>query len=112
MIKANKQKVRMQGTGAKLCTELTIIVRALYEDIAKDTDENFAKFVVERAFRLGMAKPEEIEKEFKEGISRILKDLSEAEDAEAVYAFVEDEDELDSVFRIFEQMMEDVDIER
>lgn len=42
----------------------------------------------------------------------ILKDLSEAEDAEAVYAFVEDEDELDSVFRIFEQMMEDVDIER
>ena len=42
----------------------------------------------------------------------ILKDLSEAEEAEAVYAVVEDEEELDSVFRIFEQMLDDVDIER
>ena len=42
----------------------------------------------------------------------ILKDLSEAEEAEAVYAIVEDENELDSVFGVFEQMLEDVDIER
>lgn len=42
----------------------------------------------------------------------ILKDLSDAEDAEAVYAIVEDENELDSVFGVFEQMLEDVDIER
>lgn len=42
----------------------------------------------------------------------ILKDLSEAEDAEAIYAIVEDENELDSVFGVFEQMLEDVDIER
>ena len=42
----------------------------------------------------------------------ILKDLSEAEDAEAVYAIVEDENELDSVFGVFDQMREDVDIER
>ena len=42
----------------------------------------------------------------------ILKDLSKAEDAEAIYAIVEDETELDSVFSVFEQMLEDVDIER
>ena len=42
----------------------------------------------------------------------ILKDLSGAEDAEAIYAIVEDENELDSVFGVFEQMLEDVDIER
>ena len=42
----------------------------------------------------------------------ILKDLSEAEDAEAIYSIVEDETELDSVFRVFEQMLDDVDIER
>ena len=42
----------------------------------------------------------------------ILKDLSEAEDTEAVYAIVEDENELDSVFGVLEQMLEDVDIER
>ena len=42
----------------------------------------------------------------------ILKDLSQAEDTEAIYAIVEDENELDSVFGVFEQMLEDVDIER
>ena len=42
----------------------------------------------------------------------ILKDLSGAEDAEAVYAIVDEEEELDSVFGVFEQMLEDVDIER
>ena len=42
----------------------------------------------------------------------ILKDLSDAEDAEGLYAIVEDEQELDSVFGVFEQMLEDVDIER
>ena len=42
----------------------------------------------------------------------ILKDLSEEGDAEGSYAIVEDERELDSVFGGFEQMREDVDIER
>ena len=42
----------------------------------------------------------------------ILKDLSEEGDAEGIYAIVEDERELDSVFGFFEQMLEDVDIER
>ena len=42
----------------------------------------------------------------------ILKDLSEEGDAEGIYAIVEDERELDSVFGVFEQMLEDVDIER
>ena len=42
----------------------------------------------------------------------ILKDLSEEGDAEGIYAIVEDERDLDSVFGVFEQMLEDVDIER
>lgn len=42
----------------------------------------------------------------------ILKDLSGAEDADAVYEIVEDETELDSVFGVFEKMLDDIDIER
>ena len=42
----------------------------------------------------------------------ILKDLSGAEEEEAVYAIVEDENELDSVFGVFEKMLDDIDIER
>ena len=34
------------------------------------------------------------------------------EDAEALYEFVEDEDELEGLMKIFEQLLEDVDLER
>ncbi len=41
----------------------------------------------------------------------ILKDVSDAENQEACYEMVEDEEELKAVFKVFEQMMEDVDFE-
>lgn len=41
----------------------------------------------------------------------ILKDVSESTDAEALYVMVEDEDELDAVFKVFMEMMDDVDFE-
>ena len=41
----------------------------------------------------------------------ILKDVSEDTDAEALYVMVEDENELDAVYHVFEQMMEDVDFQ-
>ena len=40
----------------------------------------------------------------------ILKDISKAEDSEAVYEFVEDEEELNAVGKIFDELMDDVDI--
>ena len=42
----------------------------------------------------------------------ILKDISEAEDAEAVYEIVEDDVELGALLKVFEELLEDVDIER
>lgn len=41
----------------------------------------------------------------------ILKDISKPEDTEAVYDFVEDDDELQYLLKIFEELMEDVDFE-
>lgn len=41
----------------------------------------------------------------------ILKDTSSAEDMEAVYEFVESEEELDAVSRIFAELLEDMDLE-
>lgn len=40
-----------------------------------------------------------------------MKDTSGDDEATAVYEFVENDDELDSVARIFETILEDVDIE-
>ena len=43
--------------------------------------------------------------------AHILKDVSDTESQEACYEMVEDEEELEAVFKVFEQMMEDVDFE-
>lgn len=42
----------------------------------------------------------------------ILKDVSAPEDTEAVYTIVDDDDEMDAVAAIFEDMLEDVEIEK
>lgn len=41
----------------------------------------------------------------------ILKDMSKDESKDACYEMVEDENELQAVFKVFEQMLEDVDLE-
>ena len=42
----------------------------------------------------------------------ILKDTSVAEDTESVYEIVEDDVELNAILKIFEELLEDIDIER
>jgi hypothetical protein len=46
-----------------------------------------------------------------EASAYIMKDVSEDTDAEALYVMVEDEDELQAVFKVFMEMMDDVDFE-
>ncbi len=42
----------------------------------------------------------------------ILKDMSLEKDTDAVYEIVEDDDELEVISRVFEELLEDVEIER
>ena len=42
----------------------------------------------------------------------ILKDTSKAEDSDAVYEIVEDDEELEYVSRIFAEILDDIDIEK
>lgn len=46
-----------------------------------------------------------------EATAYIMKDVSNETDPEACYIMVEDEEEWDAVFKVFEQMMEDVDFQ-
>jgi len=48
--------------------------------------------------------------EDEDGMALILKDLSKDGDEEAIYEIVEDDDELIAVSKVFEEMLEDVDI--
>lgn len=41
----------------------------------------------------------------------ILKDISEDTDEEACYTFVEDDEEYDAVFKVFETMLDDIEFE-
>lgn len=50
-------------------------------------------------------------KEDEDGECYVLKDMSDSSDSEAVYEFVENEDELDYVYRIFTELLEDMDVE-
>lgn len=51
------------------------------------------------------------DEEDEEAEAYILRDTSKAEDTEAVYEFVESEEELDAVSRIFAELLEDMDLE-
>lgn len=46
-----------------------------------------------------------------DGECYILKDVSKAEDSDAVYEFVENDDEMDYLFKIFTELMEDMEVE-
>ena len=46
-----------------------------------------------------------------DGACYILKDVSKAEDSDAVYEFVENDDEMDYLFKIFTELMEDMEVE-
>lgn len=46
-----------------------------------------------------------------EGECYILKDLSKSDDAEALYEFVEDDNEIDYLFKIFSELLEDADVD-
>ena len=47
-----------------------------------------------------------------DGQAWILKDLSDETDEQASYVPVEDEEELDAVYGVFSQMLEDIDLEK
>jgi hypothetical protein len=46
-----------------------------------------------------------------DGSCYILRDISQAEDLDAIYEMVEDEDELDYLCHIFKELVEDIDLE-
>ena len=51
------------------------------------------------------------ESEEDEAEAYLLKDLSEDGEAEARYEFVEDEEELEAVSKVFAELLDDVDLE-
>lgn len=53
----------------------------------------------------------EDEEDIEDAEALILRDLSEDEDAEALYEIVEDEEELKALSKVFMEMIDDIEIE-
>lgn len=77
----------------------------------EDTKEEVEFFVLEQTKLNGFSYLLVADSEEDEAECLILKDMSEAEDTESLYEIVEDEVELYAVLKVFEELLEDVDIE-
>lgn len=75
-------------------------------------DGTEAEFYVEAQTRIGgVAYLLVSDSQDDEATAYIFKDVSEDDSQEACYEMVEDEDEMQAVFKVFEQMLDDVDLE-
>ncbi len=77
----------------------------------EDTKEVVEFFVLEQTRVSGQNYILVTDSEDDEAECLILKDTSAAEDAESLYEIVEDDIELSAVLKVFEELLEDVDIE-
>lgn len=77
----------------------------------EDTKEQVAFFVLEQTKVNGQTYILVTDSEEEEAECLILKDMSDAQDQESLYEIVEDDVELSAVLKVFEELLEDVDIE-
>jgi hypothetical protein len=82
MIKTKNGKLKIEGTGADLCTDLTVIIRGLYKEISERYDEEFAKMIIKRTCEIGLMSEEELEQEARESATRMLKTIVSALESE------------------------------
>ena len=79
---------------------------------SEEMQEEVDLFVLEQTKVNGVSYILVTDSEFGDAECMILKDKAGAENTDSIYEFVEDDVELDAVFKIFGELLEDVDIER
>lgn len=77
----------------------------------EDTNEQVEFFVLEQTKVNGQTYILVTDSEEEEAECLILKDTSAAEEQDSLYEVVEDDIELAAVLKVFEELLEDVDIE-
>ena len=77
----------------------------------EETNEEVEFFVLEQTRVNGSNYILVTDSEEDEAECLILKDTSAAEDTESLYEIVEDDVELSAILKVFEELLEDVDIE-
>ena len=80
--------------------------------MSEDTAEEVDFFVLEQTKISGASYILVTDSEDEDAECLILKDISKTDDVESTYVIVEDDTELSVVSKVFEELLEDIDIER
>ena len=80
--------------------------------VSDDAAEEIEFFVLEQTKINGTSYILVTDSEDDDAECLILKDISKADNSESTYVIVEDDTELIAVSKVFEELLEDVDIER
>ena len=78
----------------------------------EDTNEKVEFFVLEQTKLNGVSYILVTDSEDGDAECWIMKDVSTEESLESIYDMVEDDDELLAISKVFEELLEDIDIER
>ena len=83
--------------------------------VVPETNEEVEFYIIEETrisgvnYLLVTEEPDDSEEEAE---AYILKDISQEDDSQANYIIVEDDEELDSVGKVFAELLDDIDLER
>lgn len=80
--------------------------------MSEETGEALELFVLEQTKLNGVTYILVTDSEYEDAECMILKDVAGAEEKDSIFEFVEDDVELDAVFKVFEELLEDIDIEK
>lgn len=78
----------------------------------EDTNEEVEFFVLEQTKVNGISYILVTDSEEGDAECWIMREISAEDSSESVYDFVEDEEELYAISKVFEELLEDIDIER
>lgn len=75
MIKCDKDEIEIKGSFGEVGIELTLLTKSIYEAIAKKYGEDFAKERIQTVYKCALMTEKELDREIKEGIAEILRNL-------------------------------------
>ncbi len=90
----------------------------MYEKLIFESDNGEEEFYIIEQTRLNnidylliVDAESDLDNDDSEVCAMIVKDVSKSEDLEAIYEVVEDEEELNSLSKIFDELLEDMNVE-
>ena len=88
MLKVNDTKVEIKGIFPDIMTELTILVRNIYQTLSKNEKPEFVKESLQKSFDLALMSDDEIHNEVKKKLKEVMKTMFD--DLDEIFEDLED----------------------